>query len=363
VGLPALPHRPHSGIGPVQGIWGQGLIERLVPIQDQIDELVSQIDESIRHSRLKVFVADNANIIDEHLMDPAVGTIVKMSGIGMQPVFQVPQTVSRDVIDYLWRLVDQLYAMVGMNEAAAQGMKPGGLNSGKALQAFHDYGTLRHVDLAKRVSRLSVDVAERLIDVCRIAFGGAGGEDTLAVTYGRDSSIRQVRWDQVDMERDEFTVELLPVSPIPTTYSGMIQQMEDALTRGLPPPPYAEQLLADPNIWKVARVAMADADYVDDLILRLLDPNEEPPLVLDEQNKELSFDMCRVELLNQVREGAPAEVIWRFQEYLADLADAMQPPPPNDPMVAAAMPGMPVPPGPPGASEGGPVGPPMAPAQ
>jgi hypothetical protein len=143
----------------------------------------------------------------------------------------------------------------------------------------------------------------------------------------------------------------------------MIQQMEDALTRGLPPPPYAEQLLADPNIWKVARVAMADADYVDDLILRLLDPNEEPPLVLDEQNKELSFDMCRVELLNQVREGAPAEVIWRFQEYLADLADAMQPPPPNDPMVAAAMPGMPVPPGPPGASEGGPVGPPMAPAQ
>jgi hypothetical protein len=214
-----------------------------------------------------------------------------------------------------------------MNESASSGNKPAGLNSGKALEYFHDFQTQRHVDLAKRASRLTVEVVERLIDAAQMAFGGQDGEQQLTVKYGRGSSIRQVHWDQVDMDRDEYSIELLPVSPIPSTFSGMIQGVEDSIARGLPPPPYAEQLMSDPNLWKVARIAMADADYVDSCIERLLDPSAEMPIVLDAQDLELTFDICRVELLNIVREGADPEVVYRFQDYMQSISDAMPKPP------------------------------------
>ena len=72
---------------------------------------------------------------------------------------------------------------------------------------------------------------------------------------------------------------------------------------------------------------MADADYVDAAIERLLDPAAPMPMVLDAQDLELTFDICRVELLNIVREGADPEVIYRFQEYMAQVADQMPAPP------------------------------------
>jgi hypothetical protein len=241
--------------------------------------------------------------------------------------------------------VDQLYAMVGMNESATQGLATAGLNaSGTSRKWAHEFQTQRHVEVAKRVSRLTVAAVEALVDAAREAYSGEEGAEALAVRYSRGSSVRQVRWDQVDMARDEFTVELLPVSPVPSTYSGMVQQMEEAVARGLPPPPYAQQLLADPNLWKAARIAMADADYVDHVIERLLDPDEELPLVLQAQDLELTFDICRTELLNNVREGAPPEVIGRFDEYMQQVADEM--PPPTAGPAPMAPPGVPGAPGP-----------------
>lgn len=327
-----------GGVG--QGIWGQGLVERLAGIQDMIDYLTIQIDESIRHARLKVFVDDELDIVDEHLQNPDVGVIVRTAR-GGTPQFVTPDTVGRQVFDHLWRLVDQLYAMVGMNQESSTGMSEAGLNaSGVSRKWAAELQTARHVDVVKRVSRLTVDSVRGLIDAARMAYSGAEGEEMLTVRYSRGSSVRQVRWDQVDMDRDEYVVELLPVSPIPTTFSGQVQQIEEMVARGLPPPAYATALLSSPDVWKAARIAMADADYVDHVIERLLDAATDLPMVLQAQNLELTFDMCRVELLNAVREGAPPEVVERIDQYMEMVADEMPPPlPPGPPM--APPPGAP----------------------
>ncbi len=332
-----------GGVG--QGIWGQGVVERLAGIQDMIDYLCVQIDESIRHARLKVFVDDDLDIVDEHLQNPDVGVIVRTRA-GGTPQFVTPDTVGRQVFDHLWRLVDQLYAMVGMNQEASQGMSSAGLNaSGVSRKWAAEIQTARHVEIVKRVSRLTVDAVEQLIDVARVAYSGAEGEEMLTVRYSRGSSVRQVRWDQVDMDRDEYVVELLPVSPIPTTFSGQVQQVEEMVARGLPPPAYATQLLNNPDVWKAARIAMADADYVDHLVERLLDAATELPMVLPAQNLELTFDICRIELLNAVREGAPPEVVERIDSYMELVADEMPPPMPG-PMGPPAGPPPGAPPGP-----------------
>ena len=330
---------------PGTGLFSLGLMSRLDGIQFEIDSLVAHINESIRQANLKVFVQDPADVIMDHLTDPAVGTVIMCNG--QAPQFVTPEPVAQQEVEWLKYLVSQLYAMAGMDESGAASMMPAGITSGVAQRIYHDFQTQTYVDLTKRFGRHCVDVVERIVDEAkRMSATAEEGGPSWTVRYRRGSVVRKLDWSDVDMDEDTFLLELEEVSPVPDSPAGRIQQIEEDAAAGRIPQEYLTNLREDPDRWLADRLeGQADADFVDDLIERLQDPDCEMPRVLDQMDKPLAAQRLRTEILHAVRNDDDPIIVERLDEYLTELVASMEPPPGPPPVAggpSAGSPGVPM---------------------
>jgi hypothetical protein len=352
---------------PIRGPFGHGLLERLDPIQFEIDDLVSHIGRSIRENNLKIVVDDDAKTPIEAIQDPTVGTIVRVKG-GARPQWITPQAVAAQDIEWLRELVGWLYQIAGMDEGAASQQAPAQYASGRALQYYHDFQSLRYSDLTDRLGRHVLGIVERVIDAARrLHAGGDGtqGNRTSAegtdrdpgweVRYARGSETRTIRWSEVDMERDAFVIELEEASAFPDSLAGRMQQIEQDAAEGRIPPDELVQKRLDPDLESHWDRQAAAADYVDWLVERLTDPGLPVPRHLEEAGqsvRDLIVDELRAEVMRSEVAREDREVIERLEQYLAEEVALSAPPPPDSqtPGLAPALPtgaeaGAPPPPG------------------
>ena len=318
------------------GFWGHGLLERLDSAQYQIDELVSHVALSMRHANLKVFVNEDSDIIEDGVLDdPTVGTIVKMTGNGV-PTFLTPSVLGpgREVMSVIAEWRASLYQIAGIDESAVGSQRPAGVDSAIAMRTYHDFQSQVYVDVMKRIGQLAVDVIERLIDGASVAFGSGTGSINWSVRYARGGSSDEVSWADVDMDRDAFVIELEEVSPVPDTFAGRLQEVEEDAAAGRIPAEYLTRLREDPDRWWMERCnAREDVDYVDWLVERLTDPNVEPPPLMDEMDMNMAIDRIRREVLSCVRSNRPSEVIDRLQDYASQVASRISSMKPSEPPI------------------------------
>lgn len=336
---------------PSRGTWGHGLLERLDACQFEIDDLISHIGRSIRENNLKILVDDPAGdgVPIEAISDPTVGTIVRMPG-GAKAQWVTPQAVSPQDIAWLKELINWLYQIAGMDEGAASSQRPAGLNSGRALQFYHDFQSLRYADLSKRISAHVLAVVERVIDAARrLATDDAEDDEEgtdrkggWQVRYAHGSEVRAIDWSEVDMERDAFVIELEEASAFPDTLAGRMQQVEQDAAEGRIPPQSLAQLRLDPDLEARWDRATADSDFVDWVVEVLLDPDQELPPHLDEAPHQDLIDALRAEVLRATVARDEPAVIERLQTYMEAEVQALPPPP------APQGPPAPVPQGPTG---------------
>lgn len=350
-------HRPGTTF------WGQGLMERLDGVQCEIDDAVSHIGRGIRENNLKIFVDDDGDTSPEVVGDPTVGTIIKLKTGARAPEFVVPSGASEQEVEWLKLLIGWLYQMSGMDQGAASSQKPAGINSGRALLYFHDFQSQRYVDFEKRLGRHVVEVVDRCLQAARRL---TEADPSWTVRYAKGSVVRDIDFADVDMDRDQYVLELEEVSPVPDTFAGRLQQLEQDAAEGRIPQEYLASVREDPDTWWMARrSARADIDYVEWLIDALLDPDAPEPALLDEMDPQLAQDSLRSEVLNATVAGYDPSVVSRLQGYLARIvadqaakaeqqaAQAQNPQAPGSP--PAAQGGPPAAPGP-GAPPAGPPG-------
>ena len=356
------------------GMWGQGFVERLIALQYTINEEVAGITKSQRLTGLRVFLSDGSDIAEEQLEDPAIGNVIRTSGApGSVPTFFAPPGASEQRIRWVQNLIDWAYTQFGMSETAASSQRNPGINSGRAMLVEHDITTLRHVDLAKRLGALAVDVVERTIDAARRL---AAEDPEWAVRCPGAGGPRALRWSDVDMDRDRYVLSLEQASATPDTFAGHVQMVEQDVSEGRIPGDYLLQLRQDPDIERRWDTQTKDGEFVDWVVDELVDPTNAMPPVPDEAPKALLIDRLRAEVLDAIMKRAEPAVLDRLQRYSAELVRSTAPPPgppqapgqgpqaplggPPGPTPGAtppAGPGLPQtppgPPGPPGAFTGG----------
>jgi len=319
------------------GYYGQGLVERLLPVQWEIDGLVGQINMALRiGARFKVFVQKDSGINIDHLADPDMGTVIEY--VGQLPTFMTPEPVPRELFEHLRFMIEQLYSQAGMSQEAATSMKPAGLSSGVALLHYHDFQTQRHIDVVRRYAAFVLEIANLLIDRAKDL---AAEDGDWEADYAKGSVIRTLKWTEVDMERDQFVMELETVSPVPESYAGRLQLIEQFSQSGQIPPEYLGSLISDPDMVRVNRLLTANADYIEHVIEIILDPEKEIPLVRDEQNLQMTLDIVKAAMMDAIVEEAPDEVIDRFEGYLQDVVERMKALTPPAPPMMPPPPGMP----------------------
>lgn len=206
------------------GMFGMGLAEELKGIQLEINRLLRRIQGAMSLLSHPYVLADRAaNIVRGHMTD-IPGTIIEYSG--RPPTVYAPNVIHQEVFAHLDRLYQRAYEIAGISQMSAQSQKPVGFESGRAILVFQDIESERFAVPTREWEELHMDVARLALRV--------GAEAGLKVkVFGTDSYEEVDLKKDVDLDEDEYVLQVKPASLLGDTPSGEIDQGERLIKSGL----------------------------------------------------------------------------------------------------------------------------------
>ncbi len=336
----------------ILGFWGQGLAETLTGIQVSINRTAQSIEEQLRRKgRGRIFVQQGSKVLPQHLTN-GIADIV--SFLGHPPIVDNGNAVASEDYQYLKDQIAQAFQISGVSQLSAAMQKPSGLDAQVALREFTDIESERFAPLSQGWDSNALNVTE----IC-IALVAASGGKGYKVRLPNKRFIVDIDWKDIDMKRDDFILQMFPVSSLPSHPGARYQKVKEMYSDGVIDLATFKKLMDFPDIKAEAQLgnaAMDDAACVIGYILDEATPRYEPP---DQyQNLELLISLGTASLLYAKHHGAEEERLDMLRRLIDESAELK-----NQATAAAAAP----PPGanvPMGADAASPTGsPPMSQSQ
>lgn len=225
----------------LSGPYGVSAAAVLLPIQIAINVGLDKIARA-QHlaARPGVFMPISAKI-PKGGISSAIGQVTYYAGT-TPPTFYTPQVLSAEVYEQLERHFERAFALYGVNTQVAAGTKEAGTTSAVAIRESLDVQTARFAVLAQRWERLHVDIARIAIDVARDIYADS---KEMRVQAPGTALLESIDWKDVDLEEDEYVIQVYPTSLLPTTPQGRIDRVTELVTSGIWPPQRAAAALDD----------------------------------------------------------------------------------------------------------------------
>lgn len=307
------------------GFYSQGMAEQLVPIQVEINRTLISIQRSLYLGGThKIFVKAGSKVIKSHF-DNMIGTILEYAG-DVAPQYIVPQLVQPEIYAHLQQQKTDGYQLVGVSQMAASNMKPQGLDSGKALRAYDDNQVQRFQPIAQSYEQFFVDLANITISVAKKAYAEAG---ELSVKVPGKRFIEKIDWKDVDMEGDEYQLQVYPVSKLPNDPEGRLQTIQEMMQAGLLSPEAGRRLLDYPDLEAEENLYNATTDYLHMILDKIIEEGEfTAPSGEDNLKaaKQLVLEYIAQGKLNKLQEDR-MELLRKFNKQIDGLLGVGQPQP------------------------------------
>lgn len=297
---------------PDKGFWGTGLIEELAPIQWEIDSTVQCIADSLSIAgKLKVFIPRSSKIVKTQLNNK-IGSITEFSG--NPPIFHTPQPVSEQMFRYLEYLFNKGFEISGLSQLSSQSKLPARMgDSAPAIQTFYDIETERFSQQALAYRNLYLDVAEQFVDLAKEIY--AGNESYKGKWVDR-SLVEEIRWEDVDLNRDQFKLKLEALNLIPDTRAGKMQTIKELTEIGILPQQLLGTALQSPDLERVYAAINAAHNNIEWVIGLIEDTSVPIPEPEPYQDLQLGINLVKAAYNEAQASGAPEEVLERFHEWL-----------------------------------------------
>ena len=289
-------------------------------------------------------VPDGADIVDTELAN-GIGVVVHHKP-GMPPVNINPSPVSPQTYEYLKDLPDFALKFSGISQMSAQGETPKGLTAAKALQTMSDQEATRFSLLSDAWERFHLDLVEQIIDLCKEIDEEHPG---FSVRTGLKNYSIDIKWKDVDLERDKFSIQVWPTNLLPKTPAARMQQVNDLFQAGIIDRAMFLRLLDAPDLSSEQDLESAARDVADEQIEQMIDcddPDAEGSLQYPEPFQDLVYALHRAQAhynLGRIQ-GLDDGHLRLLSEYMRNckaLLDMQNPPPP--PPNPGGIPGAPQP--------------------
>lgn len=349
---------------PVAGFFGTGLAEELAPIQYELNEALKRVQIAQRHACApKVFVPTGAKIAKGKLGNDLRVEVINFDG-PRPPTFVTPNAMPTEVYTWIQTLWTKCFETTGISQMSASSKKDPGITAAVAIREIEDIESGRFVLIGQRREQLFMDAAKIVIDMSRDL---AKKDPDLAVTGSAGKMVRRIKWKDVDLEDEQYTMRVYPVSLLPSTPAGKLQKVSELLDNGFIDREQGLQMLDFPDVEKftgLATAALEDAQMVVDSMVNGGEYIPPEPFM----DLALSRRICVSTYLRARTRGVDERELDKLRQFIGEcenlLAKAAGPGPmaPSGP-VAGPGPGIPAPgamPGPPPPMTG-PVGVPMPP--
>lgn len=307
------------------GFYAQGMAEQLVPTQVEINRTLISIQRSLYlGGTFKIAIKAGSKIVKTHL-DNAVGTLIEYAG-DTPPQYLVPQLVQPEIYSHLQSMKSSGYQLAGVSEMSAGNVKPLGLDSGKALRTYDDNQVQRFQTVAQGYEQFFVDLAKISVSVAKKIYSDTG---KLSVKVPGKRFIETIDWKEVDLEDDEFHLQIYPVSKLPNDPEGRLQTIQEMIQGGLISPEAGKRLLDYPDLEAEENLANSSIDYLHKILDKMVEDGEfTPPEPFDNLKKarELALEYYASGKLNNLREDR-LELLRQFMTQIDSLEMAAMPQP------------------------------------
>ena len=299
------------------GYWGWGLAEILVPIQVELNYLLQKIQRCMTLATSQIWVQKNTKITKQTFSneDFAVRQFQ-----GAPPIFMNPPSISPEYFQQVRTLWQYGFEVSGVSQMTSTGVKPAGLNSGKALDTWNDVQSQRFLQVGQSYEGFHKVVAERMLDAARDVHEETGSYKVL----GRSrKGFEYIKWADIAASNDDFAIQAYPTSFFSKTPSGKWKEIESMISAGFLSRDEAAALLDYPDLEAVTRVRNAQFNLLHRNIDAMLDGEERYPSPYDKL--ELAASFLPDVIAKAVEDDAPEGNVELLRQYLNVVIDMMKP--------------------------------------
>jgi hypothetical protein len=348
------------------GVWAAGIADEGGPMSEDCDDFDMRLCLRQRiASGAKGFYERDSVKNDDLAVNDAITWIAVEKG-AMPPQIALTPAFTQMEFEFHKYKVSQFWDTIGLSQVSAAARREQGVNSGVAIRTLNDTKAGRQLVKAQRYEQSYVDLGHQYVWRLREL---AEDDKNFMVQWSGRSLIRQIKWNDADVEDDSFAISVAPASALPHDPAGRQEMVQDLYKGGLISQETAKQLMGWPDFDSELEVENAETEYVDMLIERYLDADEDTWTLGDYQAPE-GFVMNKVGAIrrfasawfrariDQAALPTPEERLKvefnlkLLSRYIQEMDKLMQPPeqPPAAPVAQQQLPGNPmgpaVPPGP-----------------
>lgn len=321
----------------LHGFWAQALAEQLQNLQSEINKILWVIQRSMHLAgSFKILREKGSQIVKEHLNNE-IGTIVDY--VGKEPSYVVPPCVPPEVYAHLATLIQRGFEQAGVSQLSAASSKPAGLDSGKALRTMVDIESDRFQTVGQAYEQLYLDLVTPTVDCIKEIAEEEGG---YKVKSPGKRSLDEIDWADVELEDDDYTTQVFPISSLPDTPEGRLQTVTEYAQAGYLDQRQAKRLLAFPDLEQVESLSAAAEEYLEKILDAMVDDGKTARFELAYDNAQLAREMALEYYARGKTQGMDDDRLQLLRDFLADIdeqeqAAAAAAAPPQD----AAMPAAP----------------------
>lgn len=322
-------------VQPFIGFYGQSLTDRITGNQIEINKMLRVIQRSFHlGSAFKVFLEYGSKVARDHINNE-VGSIIYYSGT--KPDFYVPNVVNPEYFNHLKWLIQSAYEEAGISQLSAAAKLPPGLDggSGKALREWNDLETERFILTAQQFEGSFLDTAKQYIDLAREM--KENGED-MKVTAESKKFVDTIKWSEIDLDHDQYIMQMFPTSQLPNTPSGRLAYVQELIQAGMIPPEMALTLLEFPDVEGYTSLKTAPIDNIMDMLDRILyEGKYMPPEPF--QNLQMGVQIFQQAYLRAQINGAPEDRLELVRVWIKSAQDMLTQAMPQQAPITPMVPG------------------------
>ncbi|HAJ78547.1 MAG TPA: hypothetical protein DCO75_02145 [Fibrobacteres bacterium] len=271
---------------PITGSSCVSVVDELNAIQLELDTLMAKIkDASQLNPCMTFFLPEGSGIVATQLNN-RVGNVVTYKPspnmTGSPVTTSTPSFIDPQYISLHDKLKKDAYEIIGISELSAQSKKPGGLDSGVALNTMEDIESDRFETKLNNYIRLYVDIAKLYIELLP--------ENQTILPESRFNS--NVKWADIKAMSKMMNIQYSSADSLSKDPSEKLKQINQMISLGIIPKDRAAQFMELPDIDAAYSLANNAVSAVLKIIENCIYYNnfDVPDFI--------PFDMLKVEIIN-----------------------------------------------------------------
>lgn len=257
----------------VGGWYGRGVIDEVRKLLVEINHTIEHLSEQVRINASQRCFYEAGSIDQKDLESNEVGANIPVkAGTGMAPIVSQPPPYHPGELEWLQYLVSSGYSLPGVSEQGATARREPGITSAVGQRFIAALGTVRQAVRGRGYEQAFVDYGRHWV---RAAADAAADGGTLSLAWPGKRFLDTIDWSEVNLDEDQYVIQVAPVSSLPTDPAGRMQLVHEVFAEGVISPETYRRLLGWPDLEAEQRRDSSQYEYVQDLIERYLDADEE----------------------------------------------------------------------------------------